>query len=59
MISWTVTELMHMTREELCGLDANLRHALGQFGPGTAKRHEVLTSLQNIRRVIGMRRLHF
>ncbi|WP_035661853.1 hypothetical protein [Bradyrhizobium sp. Ec3.3] len=59
MLLWTIGELMHLTRDELCNLDGNLRHALAEFEAGTCERYAVLTTLNNIRRAMGRRGLHY
>ncbi|MCP3477634.1 hypothetical protein NLM33_46625 [Bradyrhizobium sp. CCGUVB1N3] len=59
MLLWTVSELMHLTRDELCSLDGNLRHALAEFEAGACERSDVLTTLDNIRRVMVARGLHY
>ena len=56
---WTDSELMQMTREQLCELTAGLEHELKMYGPGTSTRSCLLASLRNIRRVILLHRLHF
>ncbi|MCP3476676.1 hypothetical protein NLM33_41675 [Bradyrhizobium sp. CCGUVB1N3] len=59
MLLWTITELMHLTRDELCNLDGNMRHALAEFEAGTCERDAVLTSLANIRRAMVWRGLYY
>jgi len=56
---WTITELMHLTRAELCHLAAEIRRCLPEFEAGTAERFNALTSLDNIRRVMVWRGLHY
>jgi hypothetical protein len=56
---WTVTELMYLTRNELCGLAAEIEQHLALFEAGSIKRLNALTSLDNIRRTMVMRRLHY
>jgi hypothetical protein len=56
---WTITELMQLTRDEFCNLAALIEHSLLRFEAGTAERHDVLTSLRNIRRVMMQRGLHY
>jgi hypothetical protein len=57
MTLWTVTDLMHLTRDELCALACRITYALPEFGTGTVARLHALTSLDNIRRVMALRRL--
>lgn len=59
MQRWTINELMHLTRMELCDLDADLVGALRMFEAGTVARLQLLVSLDNIRRVMIRRGLHF
>ena len=56
---WTINELMHLTREELCGLDTELAGVLRVLEAGTVARLYALASLDNIRRVMIRRGLHF
>lgn len=56
---WTISELMHLTRAELCDLAAGIEDALPDLGVGTIGRVNALTSLDNIRRVMVLRGLHF
>ena len=56
---WTINELMHLTREELCGLTGQIERSLRAFDPGTVERPNALTSLDNIRRVMSWRGLHY
>ena len=51
-LDWTITELMHLTRNELCELSDRLLKALDDFETGSRERTHALTSLANIRRVI-------
>jgi hypothetical protein len=55
---WTINELMHLTREELCNLVGEIDQVLHSFEPGTIDRLNALTSLDNIRRVMSWRGLH-
>ena len=41
---WTITELMHLTREELCNLAARIEQSLSDFEPCTVERLIALTS---------------
>ena len=52
---WTIAELMHLTRNELCDLAEQIALELPELDTGTVARHEALTSLDNIRRVIRLR----
>ena len=59
MTFWSISELMHLTRDELCNLAARISRLLPEFEAGTVERFNALTSLCNIRRVMGWRGLHF
>ncbi|MHB0769833.1 hypothetical protein ACYCVF_07455 [Bradyrhizobium sp. 1.29L] len=59
MQTWTISELMHLTRDELCDLASRIEGTLTGFEPGTLSRLNALTSLDNIRRVMCTRRLKF
>jgi len=59
MQPWTIDELMHLTRDELCDLAGSIEGTLSSFEPGTVKRLNALTSIENIRRVMVGRHLHF
>jgi hypothetical protein len=59
MQPWTISELMHLTRDELCDLAGEIEGALSGFDPGTVRRLNALTSLDNIRRVMSSRGLHY
>ena len=54
---WTISELMHLTRDELCDLAAAIEHALPDLDAGSVKRLDALISLDNIRRVLTLRGL--
>jgi hypothetical protein len=54
---WTIEELMHLTRDELCDLAARIALTLPKFSAGTPARSDALTSLDNIRRVMVLRKL--
>ena len=56
---WTTDELMHLTRAELCNLAAGIKRSLPDFAVGTIERFNALTSLDNIRRVMIWRGLHY
>ena len=58
-LCWTVTELMHLTRNELCNLSAYILHLLPNFESGSLERSYALISLDNIRRVMVSRGLHY
>jgi hypothetical protein len=58
MLYWTIAELMHLTRNELCDLAEQIAFKLQQLEAGTIARHEALTSLGNIRKVMRLRDLH-
>ena len=55
---WTITELMHLTRDELCDLASRITLTLPEFDVGTLARSNALMSLDNIRRVMVLRDLH-
>jgi hypothetical protein len=50
MLFWTVGELMHMARNELCDLADMIGGLLPDLEPGTIGRCEALLTLANIRR---------
>jgi hypothetical protein len=56
---WSINELMHLTRDELCNLASGIEQSLSSFEAGTAERLDALTSLGNIRRVMVWRGLHY
>lgn len=39
---WSINELMHLTRDELCGLSGNIEHALPGLEAGTVGRLNAL-----------------
>lgn len=55
----TISELMHLTRDELCNLAGKIEQSLPGFEAGTVERFDALTSLDNIRRVMVWRDLHY
>lgn len=55
----TIGELMHLTREELCGLAQRIELTLWTLEPGSAARSMALESLCSIRRVMMLRGFHF
>jgi hypothetical protein len=59
MTLWTISELMHLTRDELCNLATRAENALLIFEAGSVERLDALTSLNNIRRVMVRRDLHY
>jgi len=59
MLDWTVTELMHLTRDELCNLADRIAAMLPEMEAGSRKRLSALTSLHNIRSVMLRRKLHW
>jgi hypothetical protein len=59
MTLWTISELMHLTRDELCNLAVAIEQSLPMFEAGTDQRLYALTSLNNIRRVMVWRDLHY
>lgn len=52
---WAISELMHLTRRELCELSDHILRSLPDFEPGSVERHDALASLDNIRHVIRLR----
>jgi hypothetical protein len=58
MLLWTIAELMHLTRDELCDLAARIILKLPELEAGTVARSNALASLDNIRRVMALRDLH-
>jgi hypothetical protein len=54
-LDWTITELMYLTRDELCELNGRLLNALSDFETGSLERTYALTSLAHIRRVMRLR----
>ena len=52
---WTITELMHLTRDELCNLAGCIEHGLSDLEAGSVERLNAVTSLNNIRRVMVLR----
>jgi hypothetical protein len=57
LLYWTIAELMHLTRNELCDLAEQIALKLPEFEAGTVARHGALTSLDNIRKVLRLRDL--
>jgi hypothetical protein len=57
MLLWTIAELMHLTRNELCDLAEQIAFKLPELEAGTVARHDALTSLDNIRKVMRLRDL--
>jgi hypothetical protein len=55
---WTIDELMHLTRDELCDLAERIAGALPNLEAGSVDRLHALTSLENIRRVMLLRNLY-
>jgi hypothetical protein len=50
-----VTELMRLTRIELCDLAARITNCLPELPEGSAERHIALINLRNIRWVLARR----
>jgi hypothetical protein len=57
MLFYMIADLMHMTRNKLCDLAEQIAFRLPELEPGTVARHEALTSLDNIRKVMRSRDL--
>ena len=51
----TLTELMRLTRIELCSLLTQITNELGTYPEGSSERDNALTNLRNIRRVLARR----
>ena len=58
MLDWTITELMHLTRDELCNLAERIAAILPELEAGSLERLNALTSLDNIRSLMLRRDLH-
>jgi hypothetical protein len=54
---WTITELMHLTRDELCDLASRIALTLPELDVGTLARSDALASFENIRLVLILRDL--
>ncbi len=52
-----MAELMHLTRIELCDLEARNNRALPETPEGSVERAHVIINLRNIRRVLSWRDL--
>ncbi|WP_194467882.1 hypothetical protein [Bradyrhizobium sp. CCBAU 53340] len=59
MLPLTIDDLFYLTRDELCRLTFGFEDELDLLESGTVARLNVLVSLDNIRRVMARRRLHF
>ncbi|MGY8666168.1 hypothetical protein Q3C01_27985 [Bradyrhizobium sp. UFLA05-109] len=55
----TISELMHLTRDELCKIASEIEQGLPECEAGTSERLNALTSLENIRRVMTIRGFQF
>ena len=51
----TLTELMRLTRTELCGLFTQITNELSSFPEGSPERDNALTNLRNIRSALARR----
>jgi len=51
----TLTELMRLTRTELCALAAQVTNALADYPEGSAEREVAQTTLRNIRWALARR----
>ena len=51
----TLTELMRLTRTELCALAAQVTNALADYPEGSPERDNALTNLRNIRWALARR----
>lgn len=56
---WSINELMHLTRDELCSLAGQIASMLPACEAGSVERLNALTSLDNIRRVMVLRGLYY
>lgn len=52
---WTMSELMVLTRRELCELSDRILAVLPEFEAGSIERASALISLDNIRRTLVLR----
>jgi hypothetical protein len=52
---WTITELMHLSGDELCGLASRIALTLPDLEVGSVERSDALTSLDNIRSILARR----
>jgi len=55
MAHWTVGELMHLTRDELCDLSQRIELSLIELEAGSVARSNALASIVNISRVMQLR----
>jgi hypothetical protein len=53
----TLTDLMRLTRTELCALAARITNELPEFPEGSVERANALINLGNVRRVLARRDL--
>jgi hypothetical protein len=56
MNTWTLTDLMHLTCLELCVLACRVNNSLREFEVGSLERLHALTTLENIRRALALRK---
>ena len=56
MIEWSLTDLMCLTGWELCVLTSRIADLLRDLEAGSVERHHALTTLENIRRVLALRK---
>lgn len=56
---WSINELLHLTREELCNLSCRAEHALTFLEAGTVARCNALDTVNNIRRVMTICGFHY
>jgi len=59
MAIFTITDLMHLTRQELCDLAKRIEQTLTVLEAGSLDRTQALVSLENIRRTMSRRGFHF
>jgi hypothetical protein len=59
MSIWTVSELMELTRDELCEVASLIKQKLAALEADSLERVCALASLENIRRVVVRRGLYF
>jgi hypothetical protein len=45
---WTISDLMHLTRDELCNMATAIEQSLLAFEPGTVNRLNAFTSLDKL-----------
>ena len=59
MAIFTITDLAHLTRQELCDLAKRIEQTLTVLEAGSLDRTQALVSLETIRRTMHRRGFHF